>query len=266
MYLRFFAVIKTYEALLTDSNSDKDFFDEVLTMSVVDCLQVLNVLNLFYLHASIQHTKTEVDSYIANNVMLHDIFADGQFQNCCEKFDIQLKDNSNVTGMYNIFTSHLDLQQLKKKNCEKSLLYFIDTIASDEDLLEILYIEDSLFIFNRTILKQIITNIQKNIFQELLHWQFYEEKDKVFFNTIIKHSIGNKVDIDSLLTKYSINWGADRFFLIDKVLISLAYSEMKYITTPRTVVINEYVNLAKMFNDDKSSRFVNAILDKILGS
>ena len=266
MYLRFCATIKTYEALFTDDNSDKDFFGEVLKMSIVDCLQVLNVLNLFYLHASIQHTKTEVDSYIANNVMLHDIFADDQFQKCCEKFDIQLKDNSNVTGMYNTFTNYLDLPQLKKMNYGKSLLYFIDTIASDENLLDALYIEDSLFIFNKDILSQIITNIQKDIFQELLDWKFYEEKDKIFFNTIVKHSIENKNNINNLLTKYSINWAADRFFLIDKVLISLAYSEAKYIKTPRTVVINEYVNLAKMFNDDKSSRFVNAILDKILCS
>ena len=264
-YLRFFAAIKTYESLFSDNSNDKDFFDEVLRMSIVDCLQVINILNLFYLHASIQHTKTEIDSCIVDNFFLQDIFGNDQLTKCFEKFGIKLKDNNDVTKLYKDFTNKLDLQQIKKMNYETSGLYLIDVICCDTKLLDVLSIEDSLFIFNKNVLVQIITNIQKNILQELMDWNFYEEKDKIFLNNLVKTAIENKNEVDELLTKYSINWSVDRFFLIDKVIINLAYNEMKHMDTPRRVAINEYINLTKMFNnDDKSSKFVNAIIDKII--
>ena len=263
MYLRLFAIMKTYETLFT-GNSEKDFFDEAITMTVIDCLQAITILNLFYTHASIQRYKAENDSYIVDNVFLKDIFDNDILKKCLEKFDIKLQDNSNVTELYKSFTNNIDPQKIKKMDHEKIVGYFIDIISSDEELLKTLSIEKSLFVFNKKILLQIIVNTKKDIFQRLIDWDFYEEKDKIFFNTLIKGAIETKGEVDNLIAKYSINWAVDRFFLIDKVIISLAYSDVKYMGTPRIVVINEYLNLTKLFNGDKSSRFLNAILDKIL--
>lgn len=36
---------------------------------------------------------------------------------------------------------------------------------------------------------------------------------------------------------------------------------MKFIGTPPVVVINEYIELAKLFGEDRSAGFVNGVLD-----
>ncbi len=48
---------------------------------------------------------------------------------------------------------------------------------------------------------------------------------------------------------------------INRTLLLLGLAEMKFIGTPPIVVINEYIELAKLFGEDKSAGFVNAVLD-----
>ena len=48
---------------------------------------------------------------------------------------------------------------------------------------------------------------------------------------------------------------------INRVLLLLGLSEMKFVGTPPIVVINEYIELAKLFGEEKSAGFVNAVLD-----
>ncbi len=48
---------------------------------------------------------------------------------------------------------------------------------------------------------------------------------------------------------------------INRTLLLLGLAEMKFIGTPPIVVINEYIELAKIFGEDKSAGFVNAVLD-----
>ena len=50
-----------------------------------------------------------------------------------------------------------------------------------------------------------------------------------------------------------------------KAILFLSLSEGIYVkTTPRNVIINEAVNLAKKYLDSKEYRFINSLLDKVL--
>ncbi|EQC50103.1 putative transcription antitermination factor NusB [Bacteriovorax sp. BSW11_IV] len=51
---------------------------------------------------------------------------------------------------------------------------------------------------------------------------------------------------------------------VDATILLLAVYEMTYMTqTPKNVVINEAVEMAKKFGGAESSKFINAVLDKI---
>ena len=59
------------------------------------------------------------------------------------------------------------------------------------------------------------------------------------------------------------NWDLDRVALIDKIILIAAITEMDYFPlTPGRVIINEYIEISKVFSTDRSNIFINGILDK----
>lgn len=50
---------------------------------------------------------------------------------------------------------------------------------------------------------------------------------------------------------------------MDKVILITALSEMdEFKLTPSSIIINEYIEIAKVYSSDKSNVFINGILDK----
>ena len=72
-----------------------------------------------------------------------------------------------------------------------------------------------------------------------------------------------KSKIDELANKYLNNWTIDRLGNTDQAIIRMAIYELMYTDTPSIVVINEAVELAKLYSDDKVKDMINSILDKI---
>ncbi|PID70436.1 transcription antitermination factor NusB [bacterium DOLZORAL124_38_8] len=48
---------------------------------------------------------------------------------------------------------------------------------------------------------------------------------------------------------------------INRAILHLGLTEMKYLETPPVVVINEYIEIAKLFGEEKSAPLINAVLD-----
>lgn len=89
------------------------------------------------------------------------------------------------------------------------------------------------------------------------------EMDNKYVRDIVNGVLENLEKIDELITKYLENWDLDRLGKTDKAILRLATYEMVYYDTPKLVVINEAVELAKMYSDDKVVKLINAVLDKI---
>lgn len=89
------------------------------------------------------------------------------------------------------------------------------------------------------------------------------EMDNKYVRDIVNGVLENLENIDNLITKYLENWDLDRIGKTDKAILRLATYEMVYYDTPKLVVINEAVELAKMYSDDKVVKLINAVLDKI---
>jgi len=87
-------------------------------------------------------------------------------------------------------------------------------------------------------------------------------KAKDFTFKIINSVIQNITDIDAHISKHADNWELNRMAIIDKNLMRIAIAEMLYLDdVPPKVSINEAIEIAKRYSTDKSSKFVNGILD-----
>jgi transcription antitermination factor nusB len=93
-----------------------------------------------------------------------------------------------------------------------------------------------------------------------------DDKEAIKFITdIIEGTAQNNNDIEEQI-KQNIkqDWTISRISKIDLTLLKLGIYEMIYAKVPYKVVINEVVELAKMYGDDSSKSFVNGVLASIV--
>lgn len=102
----------------------------------------------------------------------------------------------------------------------------------------------------------------KYLIEDILK-DFDEEKDS-FAAELISGVLKNEKDITKLANKHLENWTLDRLSLVDKAILSVAIYELLYTEVPHIVAINEAVELAKQFSDEKVIAMINASLDSIL--
>jgi N utilization substance protein B len=74
----------------------------------------------------------------------------------------------------------------------------------------------------------------------------------------------HEVRLDEELAKYPHEWSYDRIGMTERVLLRLALAEMVYLGTSYKVVINETLDLTKMYAQDDARRFVNGILGAVV--
>jgi len=69
--------------------------------------------------------------------------------------------------------------------------------------------------------------------------------------------------IDQLLTDHAINWRVSRMATIDRNVLRLAVFELLHTATPRSVILDEAIELARRFGTEASPPFVNGVLDSV---
>ena len=89
------------------------------------------------------------------------------------------------------------------------------------------------------------------------------EIDNEFVKEIVYGTITYKNEIDELANKYMKDWTIDRLGFTDIAILRMAIYELIYSDTPDIVVINEAIELAKSYSDDKVVKLINGVLDKI---
>ena len=84
-----------------------------------------------------------------------------------------------------------------------------------------------------------------------------------FARTLIDGTLQKKTEIGAKLEQAADNWAVARMNSTDRNVLRMAAYEMLFMETPRAVVINEAVELAKRFGTADSAAFVNGVLDRI---
>lgn len=87
--------------------------------------------------------------------------------------------------------------------------------------------------------------------------------DNEFVKDVVYGVVTYKNDIDVLANNNLKDWTIDRLGNTDQAILRMAIYEILYTDTPDIVCINEAVELAKKYSDDKVKNMINACLDKI---
>jgi N utilization substance protein B len=70
-------------------------------------------------------------------------------------------------------------------------------------------------------------------------------------------------EVDERIRSRAEHWRISRMALVDRNLLRLAVYEFVYEPTPRTVTINEALEIARRFSTYEATQFINGILDAI---
>ena len=84
-----------------------------------------------------------------------------------------------------------------------------------------------------------------------------------FARTLLQHILDHREVIDEKIALLSQNWTLARMSPTDRSILRLAATEILYTDTPKAIVINEAIELAKKFGTKESAAFVNGILDRV---
>jgi N utilization substance protein B len=93
---------------------------------------------------------------------------------------------------------------------------------------------------------------------------FKNDEDKEFARNLFRKVILHKEENLKLVESFTENWDIDRIAFMDILILELAITEaIEFPSIPTRVTINEYLEIAKSYSTEKSSIFINGLLDKI---
>jgi N utilization substance protein B len=88
-----------------------------------------------------------------------------------------------------------------------------------------------------------------------------QKSTREFANQLFENAAARAEEIDPIISTHARNWRIERMPAIDRAILRLAITELRTMSTPVKVVINEAVNLAKTFSSEDAAPFINGILD-----
>jgi N utilization substance protein B len=82
---------------------------------------------------------------------------------------------------------------------------------------------------------------------------------------IFRGTLDHVAKIDEMIVAQADNWRLERMAVVDRNIIRMSVYEFLHESdTPKLVIIDEAIEIAKKFGTQKSSQFINGILDGIL--
>ncbi|WP_223591468.1 transcription antitermination factor NusB [Neobacillus bataviensis] len=91
-----------------------------------------------------------------------------------------------------------------------------------------------------------------------------EEGDE-YLSKLVLGVVEHKAEIDKLIIENLEKWSMDRLATVDRNLLRIAVCELKFYRSevPEKVILDEAIEIAKIFGDDQSSKFINGVLSKV---
>ena len=85
-----------------------------------------------------------------------------------------------------------------------------------------------------------------------------------FVSELVTAVITHTKAIDAELSKYPEDWSYDRIGQAERILLQLAVAEMVYLGTSYKVVIDEILDIGKLYAQEDATRFINGILGAVV--
>ena len=85
-----------------------------------------------------------------------------------------------------------------------------------------------------------------------------------FVRDLVEGVLAHREQLDDVISEFAPSWPVEQLPVVDRNLLRLAIYEMTIKkTAPPRVVINETVEMAKLFGNESSFRFVNGVLGSV---
>ena len=86
-----------------------------------------------------------------------------------------------------------------------------------------------------------------------------------FLTDLVSGVQAKKDELDKQITQHlKAGWTIERLTLVERNLLRLGVFEITSFDTPQLVAVNEAIELAKVFSDQKSARFINGLLSQFV--
>ncbi len=99
--------------------------------------------------------------------------------------------------------------------------------------------------------------------EEAIEHVLEEQETDAFLEQLVRGTVEHKAQIDAALEEKLEKWTLSRLPKIERTVLRLSVYELLYMKdAPERVVLNEAIELCKVYGDEKSSKFVNGVLSK----
>ena len=142
-------------------------------------------------------------------------------------------------------------------------------IQENEDLDQLLeeqslYWNDDKEVVDTFVIKTIKRFEEKNGEKQELLPEYDSEEEQDYARKLFRAAILNGDEYQRMMTEASRNWDFSRLAYMDVIIMQIAIAEMlTFPSSPVSVTINEFVDLAKLYSTPRSSGYINGMLDAI---
>jgi len=193
---------------------------------------------------------------------------EGQNLNNWSKDDEYVKIIWDKLQNSDLFSAYLNTTE-DSYNIDKGFLidFFREIVAPNTKLAEyfedenITWVDDIPFV-NTWVARSLNKQKEKSTFT--LGSLYKNQDDQDFVSKLFKKVILNHHTFENDIKIHTPNWESDRIADMDMILIKMGACEFLHFPfIPTKVTINEYIEIAKDYSSEKSSYFVNGVLDKL---
>jgi N utilization substance protein B len=220
--------------------SNKKFSENIFLNDLASNFKIVELLN------SNDFVDWEIDYKYVN------IFYDKIINSKIYDSYMESKINSfkeDVKFVYDIFKNLIVTDEKFQTLIEEKNIYWMDD-----------------FPLANTLLLKYLKNSTRDNYEKTFHFSLFSNKsDEKYADDLANYSLLNFEPNNELINKYAANWDIERLAKVDLVIINLAISELKeFSDIPVKVTLNEYIEISKDYSTEKSSFFINGILDKVV--
>lgn len=159
---------------------------------------------------------------------------------------------------------------------KKLLLYIVEDLFTDFELLQFYYEEKSIFFADDyhlvshlliNFLRFFDRNFNENTPLPTIIKTDKDEvnEDMIFVKELFRKTVYKSEDWDKIIAASTSNWELERIAVMDVLILRMALTELtEFNSIPVKVTLNEYIDISKYFSTPKSKVFVNGILDKLI--
>jgi N utilization substance protein B len=166
----------------------------------------------------------------------------------------------------NYLAAEEDNFQVDRKFCED---FFAEVLLKSEFVFsefeeQSIYWNDDLDFVVSMVIKTLKKFKEESNINDHLSELYKDDEDKEFTVKLFRKSLSKSEENRKTIETYTKNWDVDRVATMDILIMELALTELtEFPSIPVKVTLNEYIELAKYYSTQRSSIFINGVLDRI---